>query len=425
MKCTVCTHPQRQDIDCALLAGNATYEALSQQYGPSLSAIYRHKKHLLEKMRRTEKRLQNQLCQDTLFRYNDYLETTRQVVRTAGADGDTRQTLRAVREGTRILNFITKLEVEFDPDTVYRVLASPQYVTQDSLLPTDPGIITGRHQTLVDHLFFPCPELILPDLDDDDEEEEEEEEAGDEIAEAAEAGKAAAISQLLARLDLDPSPTSPSLLDTLNSELETFPTANPKLEAENQSRIQREKSAKLPRNSRPSKKKNQQYQQDNISEKTSAKNPCVGRDPQGGASQSEAPPANNLESNDAPPAVQPSSSQPVNSNPELPPEPEPQHESLFVRLRRKWAKLLPPPPNIPAIPSSSMRNISRKKTPPWPSLPRLRTPPRHPQTHNQTQATKHSKLKTPNPNLPRPWSPCAPKKSRRLPLRPGPWLPKG
>ncbi len=247
MKCTVCSHPQRQDIDCALLAGDATYEALSQQYGPSLSAIYRHKKHLLEKMRRTEKRLQNQLCQDTLFRYNDYLETTRQVVRTAGADGDTRQTLRAVREGTRILNFITKLEVEFDPDTVYRVLASPQYVTQDSLLPTDPGIITGRHQTLVDHLFFPCPELILPDLDDDDEEEEEEEERRVmKLPRRPRPARQPPFPNYWPGSTLTPAPLHPhfSTLSTQNSKLSQPPTRNLK------PKTNREFSAKKARNYR-------------------------------------------------------------------------------------------------------------------------------------------------------------------------------
>ncbi len=39
MKCTTCAHPQRQAIDQALLAGDATYEALSHQYGPSISAL--------------------------------------------------------------------------------------------------------------------------------------------------------------------------------------------------------------------------------------------------------------------------------------------------------------------------------------------------------------------------------------------------
>ena len=165
MKCTVCQHPQRQDLDCALLAENATYSALSQQYGPSISAIYRHKKHLREKMRQTEKRLQGHLLQGCLFQFNEFLETTRHLNRTAVAADDARRALQAIREGTRILNFITKLDVKLDQDTVYRILAHPQWSSQDSLLPTDPRVITDTHRTLADNLFFPCPE---PEPDQDD-----------------------------------------------------------------------------------------------------------------------------------------------------------------------------------------------------------------------------------------------------------------
>ncbi len=159
MKCTVCNHPQRHDIDQALLAGNATYAALSQQHGLSISALFRHKKLLNFKMAQVEKDLLNNLRQGTLFQFNDFLEQTKHLARTAGADGNSRQALQAVCAGTRILNFITKLDVQLDQDMVYRVLASPQWLEQDSLLPTDPRIITGTHQSLAANLFYPCPEL--------------------------------------------------------------------------------------------------------------------------------------------------------------------------------------------------------------------------------------------------------------------------
>ena len=74
------------------------------------------------------------------------------------------------------------------------------------------------------------------------------------------AGVTEELSRLLSRLDLDPTLASPSLLDTPGSKLETSPAANRQLAAENHSRIKREKSAKLPRKSRPAKENNQQYQ---------------------------------------------------------------------------------------------------------------------------------------------------------------------
>jgi hypothetical protein len=71
--CTVCNHPRHHDIDQALLAGSATLSALSQNYGPSLSALWRHKKHLQEKMRQAEKRLEHNLRQGYLFKFNKTL----------------------------------------------------------------------------------------------------------------------------------------------------------------------------------------------------------------------------------------------------------------------------------------------------------------------------------------------------------------
>jgi hypothetical protein len=60
MPYTVCPHPQRHDLDQALLAENATSAALSRKYGPSLSPLWRHNKHLQGKMRQAENRPKNQ-----------------------------------------------------------------------------------------------------------------------------------------------------------------------------------------------------------------------------------------------------------------------------------------------------------------------------------------------------------------------------
>ena len=58
MSCTVCHHPQCHDIDLSLLSRSNTLESLSRQYGPSKSALWRHKNHLEEKMFRARERLQ-------------------------------------------------------------------------------------------------------------------------------------------------------------------------------------------------------------------------------------------------------------------------------------------------------------------------------------------------------------------------------
>ena len=42
MSCTVCQHPQRQEIDQVLVAGSATLNILSQEHGLSTSALHLH-----------------------------------------------------------------------------------------------------------------------------------------------------------------------------------------------------------------------------------------------------------------------------------------------------------------------------------------------------------------------------------------------
>ncbi len=174
MKCTVCNHPQRHDIDRDLLAGGFTFEALKKKFGPSMSALWRHKKHLLEKMAQAEKRFLDNLRLGVLLKLNSRLERNERTAQAAEADGNSRLVLQADRDATRILTYIDKMDIQLDQDTVYRLLASPQWAQQGSLLPTAPEFIAAANQFLADKLFIPCPEPH-PDLEDLDDEEEEEE----------------------------------------------------------------------------------------------------------------------------------------------------------------------------------------------------------------------------------------------------------
>jgi hypothetical protein len=165
------------------------------------------------------------------------------------------------------------MEMPLELDTVYRLISSPQWTSQDSLLPTDPGIITGIHQALADHAFFPCPE---PEP------------------------------------EMIPATPHSFPLETQNSALETPPSSlfplsfsqasAPALELETcyfpleiNPPNQREISAKLPKNKTHFWNISEQYQINMPFEENVPKNPCVGR-------ESEAPPADQME-NIAPPAV--------------------------------------------------------------------------------------------------------------------------
>ncbi len=276
MKCTICHHPQRHAIDCDLLAENDTFAALKQKYGPSVSALWRHKKHLKEKMRRAAARLENNLRVGCLFNLNTFLEEAKRSLQTARAEGNLGLALQATREGTRILNFITKLDVQFDQDMVYRLLASPEWFSQGSLLPTDPRFLADSHQALADDLFFPCP-APPPGADDaDDEDEQDDRDEAEEMPSFWERTNPGAADLNILPLKNspapDPFPTSPPEIAICCFPLPLAP------------KNQREISAKLPKKPSHFGKINQQYQKDISCEKNAAKNFSVGR-------ESQAPPA--------------------------------------------------------------------------------------------------------------------------------------
>ena len=139
MNCTICQHPQRQAIDLALLNRTATLARLSEQHRLSTSALHRHKQHLLHKMAQAQNRFQDLLREGYLFKLNKFLEKVLRVVDTAGAEGNDRLLLQAVRQGTGIMKFMAQLDSSFSPETVHRLLASPQWAAPGASCPPTPS----------------------------------------------------------------------------------------------------------------------------------------------------------------------------------------------------------------------------------------------------------------------------------------------
>ena len=163
-KCTVCTHPDFQAIDQALLAGNGTLEALSRQYGPSPSALHRHKKHLQEKISQARRCLDHNLRQGYLFKLNQTLAEVEIASAKAQAADNVDQVFKGARVKNRLIRDLSKMETPWDTNTVYRLMASTQWQSQDCLLPTEPEFLAAGHKILAEALFHPCPEPS-PDLD--------------------------------------------------------------------------------------------------------------------------------------------------------------------------------------------------------------------------------------------------------------------
>jgi hypothetical protein len=158
MPCTICQHPRHQEIDQALIAGSDTLAALAKQYNLSTSALDRHKAHLRAKVGRAKAKLVDYLQQNCLFWLSQMLEMTLRTAQAAEAEGNGKLVLQAASQGSRLINIIMKHEMPLDDRLVYRIITSPQWVTQGSLWPEDPEIMAGQRQDLAETFIVPCPD---------------------------------------------------------------------------------------------------------------------------------------------------------------------------------------------------------------------------------------------------------------------------
>jgi hypothetical protein len=157
MPCSICQHPQRQEIDQAFLNG-ATLAAVSSQFHLSTSSLDRHKAHLRAKVQRDKNRLQLNLQQYGAFWLSRMLSRVERVSKAAEAEGKYKVVLQAANLGLRLLNAINKPDCPFDDQLILAILSSPQWATQSSLLPDDPEIMALVRQSLANSFATPCPD---------------------------------------------------------------------------------------------------------------------------------------------------------------------------------------------------------------------------------------------------------------------------
>jgi hypothetical protein len=335
-RCTVCNHPQLLEINQAILSKDFTLAALSQKFGLHPSSLQRHKNHIDIKMSRTHRRLREIREQGSLLLLNDILEKVRRNIAAADSEGNYNAVFRGSYIASRLIHQMGRIEGDMQPDTLHRLISSPGWVPQASLLPTDPRLITGLHQGLLDGAFAPCPEpppeisIAAPGAADDLDLVDQFLETGNSELETG----LATLRQLLPDLDLT--------LDDIS------PEADP--EGKNKRKIT-EKSAP---NIAPDTEIYQQYQKDELNEKNLPKNPAcapkiavpapnAGRDPQGGECQSAAPPA--FLEKDVHPAVS------ATTPPQYPPD-----EAQAAELAAYLAEFAPyaPPAQVPGPNPSSL-----------------------------------------------------------------------
>lgn len=141
--CTICTHPKRETIDQALVAGITSNTALASKFGVTEAALRRHgAAHLPARLAQAQEAREVAQADDLLGRVQDLQTRTLTILQAAEAQADLRTALAAIREARGNLELLGKLAGQLhDQEVKVAVLTtSPDWLTLRSaiLLALDP-----------------------------------------------------------------------------------------------------------------------------------------------------------------------------------------------------------------------------------------------------------------------------------------------
>jgi CBS-domain-containing membrane protein len=112
--CTVCGNESREEIDRALVAGDA-YRNIAERYGTSTTALHRHKAdHLPVTLTKAKEAGEVARADELLSRVESLQTRTLAVLEAAEETGELRTALSAIREARSNLELLAKLVGELD-----------------------------------------------------------------------------------------------------------------------------------------------------------------------------------------------------------------------------------------------------------------------------------------------------------------------
>jgi hypothetical protein len=127
-RCTVCNHPERHNIDGALVTG-VPYRSVAKRFELSESAVYRHKTDHLPKHMVKAKEAEEVAQADDLLEQVRHLQThALDILERAENAGDLRTALAAISQARGDLELLGKLAGKLDERPVVNLNVSPEWL---------------------------------------------------------------------------------------------------------------------------------------------------------------------------------------------------------------------------------------------------------------------------------------------------------
>ena len=136
-RCTVCDHPERAQIDRALVTDQAGYRSIAGRFQLSPPSLYRHAcEHLPERLAKAKEAKEAAEADSLLGEARTLQKATLHILGTAMRSGDHRTALSAVREARGNLELLGKLlgELQSGATVTVNILASSQWRTLQAVI---------------------------------------------------------------------------------------------------------------------------------------------------------------------------------------------------------------------------------------------------------------------------------------------------
>ena len=125
--CTVCSHPERREIDRTLVSRSASYRDIAGQYSVSKTAVSRHtKEHLPDLLAKAYAAEEVTRADELLMDVRRLQARTLRALLWAEGAADWTTMLRAVREARENVRLLGELRGKLDTRPVVNVLVSPE-----------------------------------------------------------------------------------------------------------------------------------------------------------------------------------------------------------------------------------------------------------------------------------------------------------
>ncbi len=132
--CTICTHPEREAINRALVA-NEPFRHIADRFGLSHQALMRHKAEHLPAIMVKSKAAEATAHADDLFQQVKSLRNKAiRILLSAEEAGDLRTALLGIREARACVELLADMEGELNRNPQINILIAPEWIAVRSLL---------------------------------------------------------------------------------------------------------------------------------------------------------------------------------------------------------------------------------------------------------------------------------------------------